>query len=333
MLDIPDFNALLVIPRIRIQNANAISAPLTWGFPSMTAFLGFMGALERKMVQGDPEFRLAFNSIGIVSHKFDPQVGNTNFFTRKFSLTRNPVKANGETDSIVEEGRAHLELSLIFGVDAPSETLVSEEERRKMALRISRTIEEMRIAGGSVIPGSSRTPRLEVMEENSEKRRSAFRKLRRGLLPGFTLISREDLLQNRLNELKEEKAEVTLLDAWLDLSRNNVRAVTQDEGKDGELNEVVTWISSRKERRSWIVPIPIGYGSLTGIHPAGSVVSTRDKTTLVRFVESAYSIGEWIGPHHLSDVSELLWWGHYDEAHGLYHCVNGFKPTKEDSHV
>ena len=333
MLDIPDFNALLVIPRIRIQNANAISGPLTWGFPSLTAFLGFMGALERKMVHADSEFRIAFNSIGIVCHRFDPQVGATNFFTRKFSLTRNPVKSNGETDSIVEEGRVHLEASLIFGIDVPSEILVSEEEIKKMALRISRTIEEMRIAGGTVIPGSSRTPRIEVMDEDIEKRRVAFRKLRRSLLPGFSLVSREDLLRKRLDELKQTKADVTLLDAWLDLSRNNVRAVTQNDGEDGGSEKSVTWVSSRKERVGWIVPIPIGYGSLTEIHPAGSVANTRDRTTPVRFVESAYSIGQWIGPHYLSDARELLWWGHYDETLGLYRCVNGYKPTMEDAHV
>lgn len=333
MPKIPYFNAVLVIPRIRIQNANAISSPLTWGFPSLTAFLGLMGALERKMIHADSEFRIAFNSIGIVCHRFDPQVGTTNFFTRKFSLTRNPVKSNGETDSIVEEGRVHLEVSLILGVDAPSEILVSEEERKKMALRISRTIEEMRIAGGTVIPGSSRTPRLEVVEEDIEKRRLSFRKLRRSLLPGFSLVSREDLLQERLDELKQEKADTTPLDAWLDLSRNNVRAVIQDNGQDGESDKIVTWVSSRKERRRWIVPIPIGYGSLTEIHPPGSVANTRDSATPVRFVESAYSIGEWIGPHHLSDARELLWWAHYDETLGLYRCVNGYQPTREDAHV
>ena len=36
---------LLVLPHLRIQNANAISSPLTHGFPSMTAFLAGMGQL------------------------------------------------------------------------------------------------------------------------------------------------------------------------------------------------------------------------------------------------------------------------------------------------
>jgi CRISPR-associated protein Csy2 len=35
---LPDSQGLLVLPHLRIQNANAISSPLTHGFPSMTAF-------------------------------------------------------------------------------------------------------------------------------------------------------------------------------------------------------------------------------------------------------------------------------------------------------
>ena len=48
MPESPGFEFLLVVPHVRIQNANAISSPLTHGFPAMTAFLGQMWALERK---------------------------------------------------------------------------------------------------------------------------------------------------------------------------------------------------------------------------------------------------------------------------------------------
>lgn len=40
---------LLLLPHIRIENANAVSG-LTWGFPSMTHFLGYVHALSRKVV-------------------------------------------------------------------------------------------------------------------------------------------------------------------------------------------------------------------------------------------------------------------------------------------
>ena len=39
--------AILVLPHLRIQNANAIGSPLTHGFPSITAFTGVMWALQR----------------------------------------------------------------------------------------------------------------------------------------------------------------------------------------------------------------------------------------------------------------------------------------------
>ena len=39
------FEAVLLLPRLRVQNANAISSPLTWGFPPPSAFTGFAHAL------------------------------------------------------------------------------------------------------------------------------------------------------------------------------------------------------------------------------------------------------------------------------------------------
>jgi CRISPR-associated protein Csy2 len=38
--DKPEHWALLVVPRVRVQNANAISSPMTWGFPAITAAVG-----------------------------------------------------------------------------------------------------------------------------------------------------------------------------------------------------------------------------------------------------------------------------------------------------
>ena len=48
MSDFPRFTHRLVVPHLCVQNANAISSPLTHGFPAITAFLGLQWALERK---------------------------------------------------------------------------------------------------------------------------------------------------------------------------------------------------------------------------------------------------------------------------------------------
>jgi CRISPR-associated protein Csy2 len=57
--------ALLLLPRLKVQGANAISGPLSWGFPSPTAFIGFTHALERHFSN---ELRDGFGGVGIVCH-------------------------------------------------------------------------------------------------------------------------------------------------------------------------------------------------------------------------------------------------------------------------
>jgi CRISPR-associated protein Csy2 len=54
------------------------------------------------------------------------------------------------------------------------------------------------------------------------------------------------------------------------------------------------------------------------------VADARDTTTPFRFVESVYSIGQWVSPHRLTDVNDLLWYGQYDDANCLYRCRNDF---------
>ena len=67
MIQCPEFTHLLALPRLRVQNANAISSPLTHGFPAMTAFLGLMWALERKTYAAGLQ-HLEFNAVGVISH-------------------------------------------------------------------------------------------------------------------------------------------------------------------------------------------------------------------------------------------------------------------------
>ena len=77
------------------------------------------------------------------------------------------------------------------------------------------------------------------------------------------------------------------------------------------------------------MPIPVGYTALTAPHPAGSVRNARDATVPLRFVESVYSLGEWISPHRLQSLHQLLWQAETNEAQGLYRCRNGYRPSPQ----
>src|SRR5687767_7869246 len=105
--------ALLVLSHLRVQSANAISSPMTWGFPSMTAFIGLMHALGRRLPL---DSGLEFRGVGVVCHAFEAQVTEGEY-TRAFRLTRNPNDRQGAPPPIVEEGRIHLDITLVFLVN------------------------------------------------------------------------------------------------------------------------------------------------------------------------------------------------------------------------
>jgi CRISPR-associated protein Csy2 len=320
---VPQHPALLLLPCIRVQNANAISSPMTWGFPAMTAFLGLMTALERRLGR---EAGIAFRAVGVVCHSFEAQV-TTDGYTRAFHLTRNPVLADGSTAGIVEEGRVHLELSLVFDV------LISADkqgaaERQVLVDLVAHTLAGMRLAGGSVMPAlpilqaRRGKPTLELEAEDDEKKRQQFRKLMRRCLPGFALVSRDDLLRERLAAMQAQAPQASALDAWLDLSRWNHRAVPGADTTEGSPSHWET-----DARPGWTVPIPVGYAALSDLHPAGSVANARDTQTPFRFVETLWSMGQWVSPHRLKKLDDLLWYATTEgSAHDVYRCRNDYAP-------
>jgi CRISPR-associated protein Csy2 len=319
-------DALLILPRLRVQNANAISSPMTWGFPAMSAFIGLMQALERRL---PANCRLELSAAGVICHDFEPQTAR-NGYTRTFRLTRNPVDRTGATAAIVEEGRAHLTITLVLA--AHGEVCSGEkDERDAVANEIGEILAGMRIAGGSVIPpvqtgrGRRHRPLLEPLDDRSEERDKQFRRLCRQWLPGFALVSRDDLLARRLAEIREETPEATALDAWLDLSRLNHEChVTTTVNDQGEPREEVAWEVRRPP--GWVVPIPVGYGAISELFPAGTVANARDQSTPFRFVESLYSIGQWVSPHRLRRIDDLLWYVDNDLDAGLYRLNNDYRP-------
>lgn len=319
--------ALLVLPHLRIQNANAISSPLTHGFPAMSAFLGLMWALERKLAGAWP---LVFDGIGVICHSHEEQTTEGGF-TRAFRLTRNPVGKDGGTAAIVEEGRIHLELTLVFGIRGGI-VGESEEVHHACARAVANTLAQMRVAGGSVLAGQA--PVFTRFDEKPDEAAKQFRQLCRRWLPGFALVSRDDLLASRLIELRNTThADATALDAWLDLSRFNWQS-ERKETLDPETRAVKkTEIVWQTGREGWLVPIPVGYGALSDLHPPGAVANARDASTPFRFVESLYSIGEWLAPHRLQSPQQLLWYADTDAQAGLYRVRNdyaaGLKPTAE----
>ena len=243
---------LLVLPRLRVQNANAISSPMTWGFPAMSAFVGLMHALERKLYAAG--INVSLGNVGVICHDFEAQATEGGYI-RGFHLTRNPVDKTGGTAAIVEEGRIHLDITLIFTIDSAA----AESEHDEIAKQISEIVAGMRIAGGSVIPNRAvpshkQRPQWVALDDDEEKRQKQFERLKRRWLPGFALTLRDDYLAEHHQTL----------------------------------------------------------------------ANARDAKTQFRFVESLYSIGEWVSPHRMKQPEDLLWYVDNDEEAGLYRLNNDY---------
>jgi len=306
---------LLLLPHLQVQNANAISGPLSWGFPPPATFLGFAHALERRMRN---TWDMRFSGVGIVCHRFTPLTTRPNRRRyRVFNLMRHPVRAGykkwqDKNAALIEEGRARMEISLLLECEADLDA-----DPEEYLEQIAETVRGMRLAGGSILPMRGSAPRPLWLSRPKDDM-DIIRQLRRRLLPGFALVHRPDLLTERLNQLRELNPEADALDALLDLSALHVEPTAGETGR-------VHWQYQRAP--GWMVPLPIGYSGLTGTYRPGQVAHARDEETPFRFVESIYSLGQWISPHRIHQPGQLMWRYQTDEPNGLYLCANDYATT------
>jgi len=322
-------DALLILPRLSIQNANAITSHLTWGFPGPNAFLGFVHALHRRISR---EFNVSLRGVAVVCHSMVPQVSQpSGKRTKIFCLTRNPVGKDGGSAALVEEGRAHLKVSLIIGISG--DDLYQGDDPQMIADRVFEMAMSMRIAGGSVLPSTqeiSKRDRAEILDWSTSEAKKISRVVSRKVLPGFALVSREKLLQEHWLGMQKKNSESTQLDALLDLTRLNIEpserplagldAVEGSSAKEKKAD--VEW--NVRNQPGWLVPIPAGFNALSELFEPGKVNNTRDRETPFRFVEGLLTIGQWLSPHRVDDIRHLMWQYETNTEKTVYRCTTPF---------
>lgn len=290
-----DLKRLLIIPRVQVQNANALSSPFTIGFPAMTAWLGAVHALQRNLQQAGFK-SLQLESVGVVSHQFDLQTHRHNSdYVTSIIGTGNPLDKDGNRPSFIEEARAHLTASLVIeytGLDA--------DDKDNALIQITQLMHgKLKIAGGDILafgkPYFTNT-------ENSADTQKVLRKL----MPGYVLLDRRELIQAAMQTGQDA------LDALIDYLAIH-QSCTQE-------NEKIEWKSGRKEK-GWLVPIAVGF---QGVSPIGQALNQRDADTLHRFAEALVTLGEFKMAHHIDDIESILWRYQTDLDKNLYFC----QPTK-----
>ena len=285
---------LLILPHIKIHNANALSSPFTIGFPAMTAWLGFTHALERKLNQAGLN-DLMLHSAAVVSHQCDVQThkGDGNF-VHSIIGTGNPLDKDGSRSAFIEEARCHLDVSLVIEYTGNED----QTEQQGFIERLQQTIANMKVAGGDVL--SLKLPMIKAIDEKSEQETAT---LLRQLMPGYVLIERRDLMV----EAMQQGADA--LDALLSY-------LTVNHSCEQLEDETAVWRSQRKAA-GWIVPIATGF---QGISPLGQAKNQRDASAPHRFAESVVTLGEFVMAHKIKHLDDMLWQYAPDLENDLYLC-------------
>ena len=291
---IGDIRRVLLLPHIAVHNANALSSPFTIGFPAMTAWLGAVHALQRKVNARGLE-NMNFDKVAVVNHKMELQIHKgSGDFVYSIVGTGNPLDKDGERSAFIEEARCHLDVSLL--IEYPP---IDKDDEEILLGHVTHHLNaSMKIAGGDIL--SFQKPRLYRIEEGND---TDLRKLTRQLMPGYAIIERRELMIEAMENGQDA------MDALLDYLAIHHSCEKDDDGN-------VTWTSQRKTS-GWIVPISTGFH---GISELGHAKNQRDPATEHRFTESVVTLGEFRMPHSINSLDEILWRYHADMEKNLYLC-------------
>jgi len=293
-----ELKRLLLLPRIKVHNANALSSPFTIGFPAMTAWLGAVHALQRKLnANGFSEVK--FNGTAVINHHCDLQthqgIGD---FVYSIIGTGNPLDKTGARSAFIEEARCHLDVSLVIEY-----TDIEKDDEVELTDKITHLLNsQMKMAGGDIL--SFAKPEFFKVETGDH---DDLRKITRKLMPGYALIERRDLMIEAMEQGQDA------IDALLDHLTVHHRC-NKDIFPSGE--EKITWTSKRKTQ-GWLVPIATGFHGLTEL---GEAKNQRDPNTPHRFAESLVTLGEFKMPHNIKSIDEMLWHYQVQADKNLYLC-------------
>lgn len=286
----------LLLPELRIQNANALSSSLTIGFPAMTAWLGAVHALQRKINQSGFD-GVRFKQVGIVCHDFDLRTyRGSGDYVSSIIGTGNPLTRNGERPSFIEEARCHLTVSLLIDCDGV-ELCKVDDFIEKLSLKIHSGI---KFASGDLIDAGK--PQLLSADSEYEHKKHLC-----ALMPGYALVERRELMIEAMNQGKDA------LDALLD------HVALYHDCEQSE-SEKVEWTVKRKTS-GWIVPIATGFQGLTKVANPDETSNQRDPSVPHCFAEAVITLGEFIMPYRFKSLKELFWGYEFNEAKQMYICV------------
>lgn len=314
----------ILLERIQVENANCI-AGFTYGFPAVTAFLGFEHALSRQLKQ---QIGIELTGCAIFCH--DYVVNSYQDFYTKFIQSRNPPLALNNQKSklgakdpapIIEEGKMDMKVSLLFRFDGILSSNTDLKAEYIQAIR--NLVYQSRLAGGSI----KKLDNVHILGDGAKDGSNLVNTVKKNLLPSFVLLDATHLLSEHFEANKPDKP---LFDSWIDFFSFKENAV-----KNAETDEIVWQRYTPPNKQGWIVPLMIGYKGISPLYSPEQVENLRDSRYPFRFVEAVHGLGEWKSLHRIQNLESLFWQYHVEDEWYLcqQNAVIPAKPTEIEDDI
>lgn len=260
----------LYISKLKIQDANAFSSPYTAGFPAMTAWMGFVHAIQFKLkAKQYPE--LLLKNLALSCYSFDLKTQHGPYLEKMIRHKRTPlVGKNADNPSIVPEINCNITVSMLIEV-----TGISEEQETDFTSDVITFIRCNKIASGDAVTFDH--VKIVTLDED---RPSQIINL---LMPGYVIIERSDIIER--NGLDPLQAILDESSVW----------ITKGEGSG------TSW---QRNNPGWLVPIPIGYKELASPQ---NIPGQRDKNVNHCFAETVLTLAEFKMAYHFDNIDDILW--------------------------
>lgn len=293
----------IVFEQVSVQAANAVSSPISYGFPALSGFLGSVHALSRKLSAHqyllERGVNIELDGVLVACHACHIKRYRTSpYADYSLNQTRNPLKKNGQTASIIEEGKVDVTVSLIVELCCDEDSFdYIEEHTDEMQQLLYQLLFQQRIAGGSV-HGIKKVAIVPTSTDDKE--------LTSALLPAYILMDASQHLIDITQELQQQNPEATAIDALIDVSTLHHIPSTYDESAASK--QPIEWQAQNvKAGRGWLVPIPVGFQGIAPVIEAGKLQHCRTKQYDSQYVEAVYGLGQWVFPNRIQNIQAGFW--------------------------
>lgn len=344
---------ILELRNVRVSCANALNGQIASGFPAVSAFLGFVKALERKLIAqakrhyasegyGTFEDRTFLEGVGIICSHNEPQVLGTDKLLYPVQRGRTETAYNPKdycSPSIVRESYTNMTVTLLVGVHGLKDDegeirfIATEPAQDGFVQAVKQIAPFLRMAGGTI-------EHIEAIKLHDTKEGIS--------VPyGYALVSAEDELAARIAALTAQDSEATAIDAllspyldpicykdetiarkqkeWAKKTGDDLEALKKaakenkperDAYQAGLLERrKLAGLGQAKPSRHFVA-MQTGF-VVVSAHEGGTVANARDTRTPFLFTEPLHGLNEWVPVSALKtakDISRLLWTYSYPHA-------------------